>query len=115
MAIQLALTTPDGVNHPQAYVRVVYVQLDYENNQATLVLQVHHDQSTRKAGLAPVRIHTLAFGDNPDSKLSDGTILKGTLFFSNDYSDAILLMSTPIKSSYGYVKKLSEYQGAVDV
>lgn len=100
MAIQINVTTPDGVIHPQAYARLVYTQLDHENNQAVLVVKLYDSAATRTANKDPVQARTYNLGP---------------ALFGSYFSDALLAKATPAAQAYTYLATVPDYAGGVSV
>lgn len=100
MAIQIAVTTPDGVSHPTAYARCVYGQIDYENSQAVLIVKVYDTAAARQGNLQPVAVRTYNIG--PDK-------------FNTYFADAVLKTATPATEAYTYLAGHPDYVGGVMV
>lgn len=54
MALELAIETADGVEHPEAYWRLGDVSVDQVNGTARVQMVAYHTQAAADAGKAPI-------------------------------------------------------------
>ena len=52
MSLKKSITTRDGIEHPNAYFKLVRDRFDYVNKRVSMSLSCWHDQAAKEAGKA---------------------------------------------------------------
>lgn len=104
MALQFAFESPTGATYDSAYARVVQISLDLRTPDASLLVHFHVNAAARISELAPIYTKTYSLLNE------DGE-------FDQYFRDNMLQPAgdSPLAQAYGYLKTLSDFEGAIDV
>lgn len=98
-----------GVDHPNAYAKVVLSNANYLTERGVGTVLIFHDQAARDMGAAPLENVKYILENDPDPS-------EPQLFFDYFSIEAIdPLNKNPVANLYTYIKTLSRWQGWVDV
>lgn len=107
-----------GYSLPEAYFRVITIVSDYAQKCGTIVLGVYASKAARNDGKEPVERITLTLVDQKVPGTPNPETGETPMVDKNDFTDTFaaskLQTKDPVKASYEYVKKLSEYKNVTD-
>lgn len=106
MALMLGFTDNRGFTSPNAYFRVVQVEIDYFKNRAQVQVFIYKDDLARRDNKQPMGGLTFSLMDSAS-----------VTEFSDIFGSTVLEQTgnNPMKATYTWLKTQPELEGAVDV
>ena len=107
MAIQKSISTPDGVEHPEAYLRVIAVHTQYKDKFATVFAEIYHNKQARLDDKTPI------VGGNIQFSVRNNVGEEFDAYFADIIQKEA--NSTPVEKAYLLIKTKEEYSDWIDV
>jgi len=111
MALKISLTSSQGIDCTEAYLRVNEVRYSTAASgpsQVLIVAEIFYNQNARTSNNAPVEKRHFSLTSEPDNE-------EDKIIFSTYFALAVLDTKNPVKAAYDYLKSLSEFTGSTDV
>lgn len=125
MALQGSCTTDDGVEHAQAYCKVVEINSNWQDKSAHITIEIFHDKAARDAGKTPLS-NSRSYDLKKEAKQAitrelengDVHVMEQTIpAFDELFSVAVLSESgkNAVSQAYAWLKTRTEWQNWLDV
>lgn len=111
MALKISLTSNQGIDCAEAYLRVKDVRYSVSPSGPSQILiqaDIFYNQTSRNSYNAPVETRYFNLTSDPD-KAEDSNI------FPTYFGLEVLDTKNPARAAYDYLKSLSEFAGSIDV
>lgn len=113
MALKGLLVTDDGVEHQDAYARIVEANLNWADERSRITINVYHDQAAREAGKVPIKQFSYSFSKAIEEVINEEgqAISQAIPSFEEMFSvDKLSIEGVNIIAlMYGYFKTLNEW------